>query len=144
MVGLLYLDTSALMRVHFAEEPESRTVAAFLEEATRSGTRLVSSRLLWVESARTARRRINQGLAGEWFAESVAASLASVTRIEPSPAIFDQAAALVATIRTLDAIHVATALAVRSDLVGVLTYDQTMAEVLEAEGVLAGPVAALR
>ncbi|WP_328697269.1 hypothetical protein [Streptomyces sp. NBC_00342] len=49
----------------------------------------------------------------------------------------DAAALLVGPLRTLDAIHVASALSLRGDLTAMVTYDRRMLETARAEGLSA-------
>ncbi|MGW5232453.1 hypothetical protein ACWEQU_09170 [Streptomyces nodosus] len=46
----------------------------------------------------------------------------------------DAAAVLVGRLRTLDAIHVASALSLRDDLTALVTYDRRMLETARGEG----------
>ncbi|MFG2682651.1 hypothetical protein [Streptomyces sp. NPDC048392] len=62
---------------------------------------------------------------------------ARVTEILLTREVRDGAALLVGRLRTLDAIHVASALSLRDDLTALVTYDRGMLETARAEGLLA-------
>lgn len=64
------------------------------------------------------------------------AVLGSITLIRVSTATFDEAGRLDPTIlRTLDAVHLAAALALGDDLDSVVTYDDRLAEAARLNGV---------
>lgn len=94
----------------------------------------VSSALLGVEAIRACRRH-RGGYASdarEWLLDVALvpledALLEKATSLDPPP------------LRSLDALHLATALSVREDLGAFFTYDQRLAEAAEAHGL---PVAA--
>lgn len=112
-----YLDTSAFLKLVVAEE-ESEAMRAWY--ATHGPC--WSSQLLRTEAHRAAMRlEIDQGLLSE--------ALDMVTLILPSVTTFLSAAKLMpSTLRSLDALHLATALELGSDLEGLVTYDARMAE----------------
>jgi predicted nucleic acid-binding protein len=118
-VTLIYLDSSALVKLVVAE-PESGA----LIELLRTWPARVSSALALTEVPR-ALRRAGFGAAERRRARQV---LARVNLVDVDRPILATAAALdPPALRTLDAIHVATALAVREDLVGMVTYDLRLA-----------------
>lgn len=117
---LLYLDSSAIVKL-VVRELETTALLALLEEW--SGR--VSSVLARVEVLR-ALRRARASVADYRRAELVLARLGFV-RLDDE--ILAAAAALdPADLRTLDAIHLATALSVRDELAAIVTYDQRLAE----------------
>lgn len=64
------------------------------------------------------------------------AVLGSITLIRVSTAMFDEAGRLDPTIlRTVDAVHLAAALALGDDLDSVVTYDDRLAEAARLNGV---------
>jgi hypothetical protein len=122
-VSLIYLDASALVKVVVAE-PESGALLQFL----RSRPDRVSSALSLTEVPR-ALRRARFGEAARRRARQLLTRLAVV---DVDRRVLAMAAALEpATLRTLDAIHLATALAVREDLAGLVTYDRRLAAAAE-------------
>jgi len=118
-VRAVYLDSSAFVKLA-VEEAETTALRAFL--GRRDGRR-VSSALLRAESLRAVRP-----LAGEVLA-TVREGLRRVDLVGIDDRILDAAGTLEPRVlRTLDAIHLATALAVGDDLDTVVTYDERMAE----------------
>jgi uncharacterized protein len=114
-----YLDSSAFVKV-VVEEPESPHIRGFL---ARQEARRVSSALLRAEAARAVRYLGPDALFGTRTA------LRRVDLITIDDRILDSAGVLEpAIVRTLDAIHLATALALGDDLAAVLTYDERMME----------------
>lgn len=122
-MSLIYLDASALVKLVVAE-PESPALMAFL------GSRpdRLSSTLALAEIPR-ALRRAGFGAAARRRARRLLTRLALV---DVDRRILAAAAALQPpALRTLDAIHLATALAVREDLVALVTYDRRLAAAAE-------------
>lgn len=115
----LYLDSSAFVKLVVAE-PESRALRAFL---TRRRTRHVSSAILRAEALRAVRH------GGPEILADTRSALRRVELVAVTDGILDGAGALEPRVlRTLDAIHLATALALGDDLDLVVTYDARMAE----------------
>ena len=125
---LVYLDASALVKLVVAE-PESAALAQHL----RAWPQRVSSALSLTELPR-ALRRAGFGAAARRRARDV---LARVSLVDVDRRILTAAAALEPTVlRSLDAIHLATALTVRADLAAVVTYDRRLraaAEMVQLE-----------
>jgi len=120
---VIYLDASALVKIVVAE-PESGALLAFL----RSRPERMSSALSLTEVPR-ALRRAQFGGPVRRRAQRVLARLALV---DVDRRILSAAAALEpSALRTLDAIHLATALVVREDLDGLVTYDRRLAAAAE-------------
>jgi len=119
-----YLDASALVKL-IAPEDESTAMAAFVTEHRSQSTSVVGL----VEVRRAAARR--PGVA-EARVEDVLARIAGVA-LEPS--ILTAAATIEPpTLRTLDAIHLASAAALSADLEAFVTYDRRLAEAARALG----------
>lgn len=115
---LVYLDSSALVKLVVAE-PES----AALADRLRAWPQRVSSAVSLTELPR-ALRRAGFGAAERRRARAV---LARVSLVEVDRRILVAAAALEPpALRSLDAIHLATALAVREDLAAIVTYDRRL------------------
>jgi hypothetical protein len=128
---VIYLDTSAAAKL-VLPEPQSDALAVFLVE--RLATPLVSSALLYPELVRAVHRH-RPGL--------VDRAVALLQRIMTVPLAHD-IVVRAATIGdpmvwTLDALHLATAATIGSELDTVLTYDKRLAESAAAMGL---PVAA--
>ncbi len=123
-MAALYLDSSALVKL-VAPEVESRALFDFI----RRYAERVSSALARVEVHRAVRR------AGGAPAERRRADrvLAHVSLVRIDDPIIALAARLRPTdLRSLDAIHLATALSVSDDLAGIVTYDRRLAHAAAA------------
>ena len=115
----IYLDASAFVKV-VVEEPGSGALRTFL--ADRSGSR-VSSALLRTEALRAVRHLGPTALA------TVRDGLRRVALVAMDDRILDAAGVLEPRVlRSLDAIHLATALALGDDLETIVTYDDRMVE----------------
>ncbi len=115
----LYLDSSAFVKI-VVPEPESGALRAFL--GRRPGRR-VSSSLLRAEALRAVRHLGPEALS------RVRDALRRVDLVAVDDRILDAAGVLEPRLlRTLDAIHLATALALGEDLGTILTYDERMLE----------------
>ncbi|MCF4122925.1 type II toxin-antitoxin system VapC family toxin [Antribacter sp. KLBMP9083] len=124
----VYLDTSAALkqvrREEFTDELVSYLVGCAGEEIA-----ITSSTLLDVELARFA---VREGLDHEG---RIAPVLAPVARRQLSRRVVKDASEIAVHIRSLDAIHIATAAALGDDLVAVVTYDKQMVRAAEHLGV---------
>jgi predicted nucleic acid-binding protein len=117
-VTALYLDSSAFVKT-VVDEPAAPSLRAFLarEESPR-----VSSALLRTEALRAVRHLGPEALV------AAREGLRRIDLIAVDDRILDAAGVLEPAIdRTLDAIHLATALAVGDDLGAIVTYDERMA-----------------
>ena len=124
-MGIAYIDSSALLKLIVRED---ETAALEADLATRDG--LVTSALAVVECRRALRRAGPKRLLQQ--AEGV---FESVYLVELTPPLLERAAALEPVLlRSLDAIHVATAIAVGDPDLELLTYDDRMAEAAQARG----------
>jgi predicted nucleic acid-binding protein len=123
--GTAYVDSSALLKLAVRE---SETSALEADLAARDG--LVASRLAVVECRRAARRASNRRVL-----QTVEQILEAIYLIEITPAILDEAAAAdPPVLRSLDAIHLATALSVGDPRMEVITYDERFADAAGAQG----------
>ena len=120
-MAIWYLDTSAFLKLLVAEEH-----SAALRRHVRS-LELWSSTLLAVEAHRAAPRlAVNKDV--------VARALSTITIVVPSETTYSSARTVgVPELRTLDALHLASALEFGADLAGVLTYDRRLAAGCEHE-----------
>jgi predicted nucleic acid-binding protein len=106
-------------------EAETDALLAFLGSRPTQ----VTSRIATVEVARAVAR---QGAVDPARASAV---LEQVTLIELDAEVADRAAALApATLRSLDAIHLATAIGIRRELDAVITYDARLAAAADVHG----------
>ena len=123
---MIYLDSSALLKL-LHEEPESAALADWL--TGQAGSPLLSSELANVEVIRGC-RRINPDALSE-----ARALLAGLDLIPLAGAVIAEAANVgETTLRSLDAIHLASALSIRSDLSAFVVYDHRLSEAASAAG----------
>ena len=119
-----YLDTSAFLKLIVAE-PEGRA----LRRALGPASDLVSSALLVVESRRAAKRY------GDTAATRTRSALGGVTLIPVDAITLELASELEPpALRSLDAIHLATALSLGGELDRFHCYDARLAEAAVALG----------
>jgi uncharacterized protein len=111
--AVAYFDASALVKL-IVDEPGSAELRAWLT----TGTRIVMSRVGAIELVRAV-RRFRRDLEHE-----TAAVLSAVNLVELDPELAAEAATLIpVTLRTLDAIHLATAIRLRSAAPTFVAYD---------------------
>jgi uncharacterized protein len=123
---MIYLDSSALLKLLF-EESESAALARWISE--RASTPMVSSELARVEVVRAARRLDPD------VVPAARALLSQLDLIPISGALVDEAADVgEPVLRTLDAILLASALSIRSDLTAFVAYDNRLVAAAEAVG----------
>jgi predicted nucleic acid-binding protein len=122
---LVYLDTSAFVKLVI---PEPETDA--LVTALAGKVRLVASEILEVEALRAVRRTTGDG-----GATAARTQLAGVRLLPLTAQIRSRAGELEpATLRSLDAIHIATALDLGERLVCMYAYDTRMASAASEAG----------
>ena len=123
---LAYLDSSAMVKLVFAE-PESAALRAFMAESHGG----VSSILAKIEVARVA-KRMHPSREARNTAEGI---LRNIAFLPLADAVVLEAGELEpAILRTLDAIHLATAVSVREGLSGMVTYDRRLADAARRAG----------
>lgn len=122
---MIYLDSSALVKLLF-QEAESEALSSWL--SAREDLPKLASHISLVEVVRVCRRL-------DASAEPVARRLLAGIDLLPISATVVELATHVgsATLRSLDAIQLATALLVREDLENVVAYDHRLLEAAEAE-----------
>ena len=112
---MIYLDSSALLKLVVAES-ESSALGAWLVE--QADVPVASSELAKVEVLRACRRVAPDAL------DLVRSLLAGLDFVPMSSSVIDVAAELEGdSLRSLDAIHLASALAVRTALTAFVAYD---------------------
>lgn len=120
-----YLDTSALVKLVVAE----RETPALQEWWRTHGTVPVSSDLVRTELMRAVRRVAPEA------ALQAHAVLDALVLLQVTSRVLDVAGRLEpASLRYLDAIHLAAALELGDELVGIVTYDDRLAEAAAAYG----------
>lgn len=114
----LYLDSSAFVKL-VVEEPESSALRAYL---AGTAARPIASALLRTEVLRAVRLVGGEALA------TAREALRRVDLVSVDDRLLDAAGLLdPRVLRTLDAIHLATAIALGDDLEAILTYDGRLA-----------------
>ena len=122
-MSLVYADSSALIKLVIRER-ESAVLKRWL-----TGKRVVSSRIAEVEVSRGARR------SGREPRPSVEELLGEIDLIELGDRVVSRAVRLdPPELRSLDAIHLATALSIADDLDGFVTYDRQLGRAASAAG----------
>ncbi len=121
---MVYLDASAIVRI-VADEPGSAATVAFLRDHETRLTSVVSS----VEVPRAVARKRDDA------AQASAAFLERLVIVALDRSIVTRAAALAPpALRTLDAIHLATALEFGRELDAFVTYDARLGAAARAMG----------
>jgi uncharacterized protein len=119
----VYLDSSAFVKLVLAE-PETSALVAALDGVIW----LISSEILEIEALRATRR-------GGGDTDAVRAQLDGVRMLSLSSEVRALASELEpSSMRSLDAIHLATALSVGDRLQGLYTYDERMARAAGVAG----------
>ena len=122
--GLAYVDTSALVKLVLGEDE-----AAALREELAAWDGHVASRLLRTEAVRACARY------GPTYAELARQASNAVALLPVDDPVLDAAAELrPPELRTLDALHLATALSLGEDLGAMLVYDSRLYDAAERAG----------
>lgn len=125
--GVCYLDSSAIVKL-IVDEPES----AALRDHLRRHARWSSSALARVEVPRAVRQH------GAEATDRARLALARLDLVVIDDALLDAAARLSPPpLRSLDAIHLASATALEDDLAELVTYDRRMLDAAEQLRLLA-------
>lgn len=123
---MLYLDTSALVKLVRIEQ-ESAALERWLQE--RSAAPWVASALVEVELPRAVR------IADPASLINVPGVLATIDLLEIDATVRANAAAITPpTVRSPDAVHLATALELAADLEALVTYDKRLGEAARSAG----------
>ena len=121
-----YLDTSAAVKLVVAEA-ETDALRAWLK---KSSAEIVSSDLLRTELLRATRRGAPDAMG------QARAVLDSVTLMTVTTPVFERAGELDPNLlRSLDAIHLASALQLGDELEGIIGYDTRLLEAAELHGI---------
>jgi len=124
--GIAYLDSSAVVKL-IVGEPESHSLADHLE--TCDGDSLVTSALTRIEVSRAVRRQV-----GDSEDQQIAAVLSAIGIISIDAEVIHLAERLQPpTLRSLDALHIATAKTIGAP-VAFITYDTRCAAAATANG----------
>jgi uncharacterized protein len=121
---VLYLDSSAIVKL-VASEPETAALVA----AVREDPSLISSALAWTEVVRAVQRGRGNAARAERVLEGIAL-------VPVDDGVIRAAASLrPTTLRTLDAVHVATALSLGDDVSHLVTYDERLTKAAKDAGI---------
>jgi uncharacterized protein len=123
---MIYLDSAAIVKLAHAE-PESQALRDWLAE--RSDTGWVSSVLAEVESFRALARHAPQAI----IRLHPVLDLIDLMDLDTATRTLAQTISP-ASVRSLDAIHLATALRIRGKLVSFVTYDKRLADAATIAG----------
>jgi uncharacterized protein len=124
--GLLgYLDTSAALKLVM---PEAETAGLELWIAERAGVPRVSSRLLRIEMLRSVARTAPQRMSRANVVLSAVALVSMDDVASTAEVVGDR------TLRSLDAIHLATAQELRAELTAFVCYDKCLQDSAHALG----------
>ncbi len=125
---MIYVDTSALLKLVKDDEAEGPALRDHIRTFGEPG--FVSSKLLTVEARRGILRKRPNAL------PRLDVLLADVLQLDITAAVIEAASRLPdPLLRSLDAIHLATALLIRDDVDVLLTYDDRLAEAARAQGI---------
>ncbi len=128
----LYIDSSALVKLAFAES-ESAALRAYLADRVRAGNQLVSSTIAWVEVGRAVRSRADIDEPA-LVAAATDAAMEGVDEILVSEQVVSVGRRIgPPTLRSLDALHVASALVVAADRL--VAYDHRLLTAAEELGI---------
>jgi predicted nucleic acid-binding protein len=123
---MIYLDSAAVVKLVHAES-ESQALRDWLDE--RADTGWISSTLVEVDSFRALARHAPEAVARL----HPVLDLIDLVDLDPSIRILAQTLRPV-TVRSLDAIHLGTALRIRSRLTSFVTYDKRLADAASGAG----------
>jgi uncharacterized protein len=121
---VIYLDASALV-TYVIQRPSFAELRRFLE--ARGGSPLITSTVGFIETVRSCDRMGS-------FPNLMGQLLRDYAELQITAEIRDRAANLPGRLKTLDAIHVATAETLGEDLISFITYDSAMASVARSRG----------
>jgi predicted nucleic acid-binding protein len=120
----VYVDSSALLK-RSVEEAESNAVEEVLGRHIDDGDPLVSSSLAWIEVSRALRSRLD-GEDHDVISEAIEDALSGVAERSIAADVVSLARRIGPNVlRSLDAIHLATAILVDAD--ALITYDERLA-----------------
>lgn len=132
-MSLVYMDTSALLKL-LLRETESEQLLFEFNRLIVSGATIVSSALARVELNRA---RIRNDLGGpharfDLLQQNIV--LDSINLLGITDEVIEAASSITFHVKSLDAIHIATADLIRDDLDSIITYDDNMLRVANGIG----------
>lgn len=127
----VYLDSSAILK-RVLTELESQACREALEGFARDGDELVSSNLAWIEVSRTIRKRLEEE-SPRRVIDLIETAMTGIYQFAITDQVIDIAQRLgPVTLRSLDAIHLASATLLGVDLI--CGYDQRLLVAAEEYG----------
>ncbi len=130
-MNAVYVDSSALVKLLLLE-PESESVLEIVNQHMDDGAHVVTSTLTKVELNRVRVRLDQTGpVASRFESKAVDVLLDSVAQIQITDQVIDDAALIEHHVKSLDAIHLATALQLGDELEALVTFDENMRRVGE-------------
>ena len=115
-VGIHYMDTSVILRIILGH---SEAAAAWFDARLHEGDRLATSRLAVLETVRVLRREsLDTGLGDDIFSRMALLSV--------DDALLEDAGNIGPHVKSLNALHLASALRIGLGAVAVVTHDATM------------------
>jgi len=124
---VIYVDASALVKLIF-DETESAALAEWL--TSRTDVPKVTSDFSIIELLRTC-RRVDEGAV-----ENANLLLGGIDLLPMDRSVVEKAATLLPTqLRSLDAMHLASALSVKANLTAFVAYDVRLCSAAEEEGI---------
>jgi predicted nucleic acid-binding protein len=129
---IVYIDTSAFLRGLLSDSDDHDACRRLVHG--EPNIELVSSEVLRLEARRVGIRLANESLHGVDPRPSIEAMLTRVALVRLSERTMGIAERIPETLKSLDALHLATAFSIQSDVSAVVTYDQTMARVASVHG----------
>ena len=127
----VYLDSSAILK-RVVTELESQACREALEGFARDGDELVSSNLAWIEVSRTIRKRLEEE-SPRRVIDVIETAMTGIYQFAITDQVIDIAQRLgPVTLRSLDAIHLASATLLGVDLI--CGYDQRLLVAAEEYG----------
>ena len=121
---MIYLDASAVV-TYVIKRPNFADLRRFLE--VRAGSPILTSTVGLIETVRSCDRFGS-------FPNLMGQLLRDYAELQVTAEIRDRAANLEGRLKTLDAIHVATAETLGEDLISFITYNRAMATVARSRG----------
>jgi len=131
-MSVIHIDSSAFLRGCLADAADHEACRRLL---TTPPSAVASSELLWLEADRAAIRIVSEDPAAHDLPNQVLKALSYIQMIPVSRHLINTARRIPQVIKSLDAIHVASAESLADALDCVITYDKTMTAVLQQRGI---------
>jgi len=131
----IYLDTSAFLHAFLDQAPEKHSMQLLVDGQMASAP-LISSELLWLEADRAVVRLTKQDPTAFDLPIEVTSALLRMQMIDLDRQIINAARAIPEVVKSLDALHIASAELVADALKFVVTCDHAMAHVLNQRGIV--------